>query len=63
MLLSVLALAGAALCYGASAVLQASAVARSRRSDLVGLLGGLARDPRYLGGLSLVVAEIGRAHV
>jgi len=55
-LLAVLALAGAALCYGASAVLQAAAVARSARTDLTGLLGGLARDPRYLGGLFLVVA-------
>jgi drug/metabolite transporter (DMT)-like permease len=53
-LLSVLAVAGAALCYGASAVLQASAVARSGRTDLTGLLGGLARDPRYLCGLLLV---------
>jgi hypothetical protein len=55
-LLSVLAVAGAALCYGASAVLQASAVGRSRRTDLGGLLGGLARDPRYLLGLLLVAA-------
>ena len=54
MLLSVLAVAGAALCYGASAVLQASAVARTGRADLTGLLGGLARDPRYLCGLLLV---------
>jgi hypothetical protein len=53
-LLSVLAVAGAALCYGASAVLQATAVARSRRTDLTGFVGGLARDPRYLGGLLLV---------
>jgi hypothetical protein len=53
-LLSVLAVAGAALCYGASAVFQAAAVARSGRSDLTGLLGGLARDPRYLCGLLLV---------
>jgi drug/metabolite transporter (DMT)-like permease len=51
---SVLAVAGAALAYGASAVLQAAAVARSERSDLGGLLGRLARDPRYLGGLVLV---------
>ncbi|TFV92801.1 hypothetical protein E4P40_01620 [Blastococcus sp. CT_GayMR20] len=56
MLLAVVAVAGAALCYGASAVLQAAAVARSARTDLTGLLGGLARDPRYLGGLFLVVA-------
>ena len=56
MLLGVLATAGAALCYGASAVLQAAAVARSGRSDLTGLLGGLARDPRYLSGLLLVAA-------
>ena len=55
-LLSVLAVAGAALCYGASAVLQAAAVARSGRADLTGLLGGLARDPRYLSGLLLVAA-------
>jgi hypothetical protein len=53
-LLSVLAVAGAALCYGASAVLQAAAVARSGRTDLTGLVGGLARDPRYLCGLLLV---------
>jgi drug/metabolite transporter (DMT)-like permease len=51
---SVLAVAGAALAYGSSAVLQAAAVARSERTDLTGLLGGLARDPRYLGGLVLV---------
>ncbi len=54
MLLAVLAVAGAALCYGGSAVLQAAAVARSGRTDLPGLLGGLARDPRYLCGLLLV---------
>jgi hypothetical protein len=53
-LLSVLAVAGAALCYGASAVFQAAAVARSGRTDLTGLVGGLARDPRYLCGLLLV---------
>ncbi|MFD2091065.1 hypothetical protein [Blastococcus deserti] len=56
MLLAVLAVAGAALCYGASAVFQAAAVARSARTDLTGLLGGLARDPRYLCGLLLVAA-------
>jgi hypothetical protein len=55
-LLAVVAVAGAALCYGASAVCQASAVARSGRTDLTGLMGGLARDPRYLGGLLLVAA-------
>jgi hypothetical protein len=55
-LLSVLAIAGAALCYGASAVLQAAAVARSGRTDLTGLLGRLAIDPRYLFGLLLVAA-------
>ena len=54
MLLSVLAVAGAALCYGTSAVLQASAVARSGRTDVSGLLGKLAGDPRYLCGLLLV---------
>jgi hypothetical protein len=53
-LLAVLAVAGAALCYGTSAVLQAAAVGRHARTDLTGLLGGLARDPRYLGGLLLV---------
>jgi hypothetical protein len=53
-LLSVLAVAGAALCYGASSVFQAAAVARSGRADLTGLLGGLARDPRYLFGLLMV---------
>jgi hypothetical protein len=53
-LLAVLAVAGAALCYGTSAVLQAAAVARSGRTDLTGLMGGLARDPRYLCGLLLV---------
>jgi hypothetical protein len=52
--LSVLAVAGAALCYGASAVFQAAAVARAGRADLTALLGGLARDPRYLCGLLLV---------
>jgi hypothetical protein len=55
-LLSVLAVAGAALCYGASAVFQAAAVARPGRTDLTGLLGRLARDPRYLCGLLLVAA-------
>ena len=54
MLLAVLAITGAVFCYGASAVLQASAVARSGRSDLTGLLGRLAIDPRYLAGLALV---------
>jgi hypothetical protein len=53
-LLSALAVAGAALCYGASAVFQAAAVARSGRTHLTGLLGGLARDPRYVVGLLLV---------
>jgi hypothetical protein len=53
-LLPVLAVAGAALCYGASAVFQASAVARAGRAGLTGLVGGLARDPRYLCGLLLV---------
>jgi hypothetical protein len=55
-ILSVLAIAGAALCYGASAVFQAAAVARSGRSDVGGLLGRLAVDPRYLVGLALVAA-------
>jgi hypothetical protein len=52
--LAVLAVAGAALCYGAAAVLQAAAVARASQPGLTGLLGGLARDPRYAGGLALV---------
>jgi drug/metabolite transporter (DMT)-like permease len=52
--LAVLAVAGAALCYGAASVLQAAAVARASRPGLTGLLGGLARDPRYAGGLTLV---------
>jgi len=52
--LAVLAVAGAALCYGASAVFQASAVARNTRTDLTGLIGRLAGDPRYLCGLLLV---------
>jgi hypothetical protein len=52
-LLAVLAISGAALCYGASAVFQAAAVARSGRTDLGGV-GRLAGDPRYLGGLVLV---------
>ena len=56
MLLAVLAVAGAALSYGASAIFQASAVSRSGRADLTGLIGGLARDPRYLCGLLLVAA-------
>jgi hypothetical protein len=56
MVLSVLAIAGAAVCYGASAVLQAAAVARSGRTDVGGLLGRLAVDPRYLVGLALVAA-------
>ncbi len=54
--LSVLAIAGAALCYGASAVFQAAAVARSGRTGVGGLLGRLAVDPRYLVGLALVAA-------
>ncbi|MCW2508543.1 MAG: hypothetical protein JWP68_1691 [Modestobacter sp.] len=54
MVLAVLAVAGAALCYGAATVLQAAAVARAGRPGLTGLLGGLARDPRYAGGLTLV---------
>jgi hypothetical protein len=54
MVLAVLAVAGAALCYGAAAVLQAAAVARASHPGLTGLLGGLARDPRYAGGLALV---------
>jgi hypothetical protein len=52
--LSVLAVAGAALCYGASTVFQAAAVARSGRTDLTGLVGRLAVDVRYLSGLLLV---------
>jgi hypothetical protein len=52
--LAVLAVAGAALCYGASAVFQAAAVARNPRTDLTGLIGRLAGDPRYLCGLLLV---------
>jgi hypothetical protein len=55
-LLAVLALGGAALCYGSAAVLQAAAVARASRAGITGLLGGLARDPRYAGGLALVAA-------
>ncbi|WP_369140500.1 hypothetical protein [Modestobacter versicolor] len=55
-MLAVLAVAGAALCYGAAAVLQAAAVARSTGPGVPGLLGGLARDPRYVGGLALVAA-------
>jgi drug/metabolite transporter (DMT)-like permease len=35
-------------------VLQAAAVARASRPGLTGLVGGLARDPRYAGGLALV---------
>jgi drug/metabolite transporter (DMT)-like permease len=53
MLLAVLALAGASLCYGGANVLQAAAVARASGAGLTGLLGGLARDPRYAGGLVL----------
>lgn len=56
MLLSVVALVAAALCSGTAAVLQASAVGRSSADHVVGFLGGLARDPRYLGGLVLVAA-------
>jgi hypothetical protein len=52
--LAVLAVAGAALCYGTAAVLQAAAVARASRPGVTGLIGGLARDPRYAGGLALV---------
>jgi hypothetical protein len=56
MVLAVLAVAGAALCYGTAAVLQAAAVARASGPGLTGLFGGLARDPRYAGGLALVGA-------
>ena len=56
MVLAVLAVAAAALCYGAATVLQAAAVARAAHPGLTGLLGGLARDPRYVGGLALVGA-------
>jgi hypothetical protein len=51
---AVLAVAGAALCYGTAVVLQAAAVARASGPGVTGLLGGLARDPRYVGGLALV---------
>ncbi|KQS73289.1 hypothetical protein ASG41_00940 [Modestobacter sp. Leaf380] len=56
MVVSVVALVVAALCSGAAAVCQASAVARSARQDLTGLLGGLVREPRYLLGTALVGA-------
>ena len=56
MVLAVVALGVAALAYGASAVLQAAAVARTSRADLTGLVTGLARDPRYLGGFALTAA-------
>lgn len=54
MLLSALALVAAAVCSGAAAVLQASAVGRSSAARVAGFLGGLARDPRYLAGTALV---------
>jgi len=56
-LLSTVALVAAALCSGAAAVLQASAVGRSAAQHVAGLLGGLARDPRYLAGTALVGAS------
>jgi hypothetical protein len=56
MVLAVLALAAAALCYGGANVVQAAAVARASGPGQTGLLGGLARDPRYAGGLALVAA-------
>ncbi|WP_133379163.1 hypothetical protein [Klenkia marina] len=52
--MSALALVAAALCSGAAAVLQASAVGRSSAERVAGFLGGLARDPRYLVGTALV---------
>lgn len=54
MVVSVVALVLAATCSGAAAVLQARAVARAGQPGLAGLVGGLVRQPGYLGGLVLV---------
>ena len=59
--LALLAVAGAAVCSGSAAVLQASAVAGYRQADSMsaGFVGRLARSPRYLLALVLVAAGFG----
>ena len=61
MTLALLAVAGAAVCSGGAAVLQASAVARLPQADSMsaGFVGRLARSPRYLLALLLVAAGFG----
>ena len=61
MTLVLLAVAGAAVCSGSAAVLQASAVARLPQADSIsaGFVGRLARSPRYLLALMLVAAGFG----
>lgn len=51
-----LAVAGAALCYGASVIFQAIGVERARSSALAGFVRGLAADSRYLTGMALTAA-------
>ena len=61
MTLALLAVAGAAVCSGSAAVLQASAVSRLPQADSMsaGFVGRLARSPRYLLALVLVAAGFG----
>lgn len=58
---ALLAVAGAAVCSGAAAVLQASAVSRLPRATSMnaGFVGRLARSPRYLMALVLVAGGFG----
>ena len=61
MTLALLAVAGAAVCSGSAAVLQASAVGRLPTADSMsaGFVGRLARSPRYLLALVLVAGGFG----
>lgn len=61
MTLALLAVAGAAVCSGSAAVLQASAVSRlpQAASMSAGFIGRLARSPRYLLALVLVACGFG----
>jgi drug/metabolite transporter (DMT)-like permease len=63
--LALLAVAAAAVCSGAAAVLQASAVARLPRASTVsgGFVVRLVRSPRYLAALILVAIGFGLSFV
>ncbi len=63
--LSLVAVAGAALCSGTAAVLQASAVAHLPRTTSVSgtFVVRLARSPRYLAALGLIVIGFGLSFV